>query len=53
VAATCVGSEVADGVTVIGVWIWNAPMEDAVTLGAVALLQQLRRSLIARQQYFP
>ena len=50
VAATRVGSEVAEAETVVDVWDWNAATEDVVTFGAVALLQQLRRSLIARQQ---
>lgn len=31
----------------------SAPMEDVVTLDAVALLQQLLRSPAARQQYLP
>jgi hypothetical protein len=52
VAATCVGSAVADGVTVTVV-CWRAPIWDVVTLGAAALLQQLWRSVLARQQYVP
>jgi hypothetical protein len=55
VAATCVGSVVADGVTVTVVCdcTWSAPIWDVVTLGAAALLQQLWRSVLARQQYVP
>jgi hypothetical protein len=30
--------------------IWSAPMEESVALGALSLLQQLSRSLFARQQ---
>lgn len=37
----------------IAVWIEKAPMDVVVILGAVELLQQLRRSLIALQQYVP
>lgn len=48
VATTCVGSEAEEGVTFI-----NEPMEEVVTLGAAALLQQLRVSPMARQQYLP
>jgi hypothetical protein len=40
-----------DGVDVaVAVDVWSAPMEDTVILGALSLLQQLARSLFARQQ---
>ena len=41
------------GDTVEEVCNWRAPMEVVVNRGAVPLLQQLRRSLIALQQYVP
>lgn len=56
VATICDGVEVGDanvmdarGVDVI----WRAPMEETVTLDIDGLLQQLFRSLLARQQYTP
>jgi hypothetical protein len=41
--------DVEDGVAVAAA-IWSAPMEETVALGALSLLQQLSRSLFARQQ---
>jgi hypothetical protein len=48
-----VGSEVDDDDVDVEVGNEARPMEDMVTFGAVELLQQLRRSLGARQQYTP
>jgi hypothetical protein len=42
--------DVGDGV---GGGSWRVADKVVVTLGAVALLQQLRRSLMPRQQYLP
>lgn len=42
-----------EDVMAVAVWSWNAPIEVDVTLGAVELLQQFRRSLLALQQYVP
>jgi hypothetical protein len=53
VATTFVGSEVDDDDVDVEVGNEARPMEDMVTFGAVELLQQLRRSLGARQQYTP
>lgn len=56
VATICVGDDVGDAsvMEAMGVdVIWRAPMEEILTLGTDALLQQLVRSLLARQQYTP
>jgi hypothetical protein len=50
VATTRVGCEIDDVEVEVAVDIWNAPIEETVILGAVSLLQQLARSLFARQQ---
>ena len=48
-AATAVGDEVVE-IPAVDVWNLNAPMDDVVILGDVALAQQLVLSLASRQQ---
>jgi hypothetical protein len=52
VAVVVVRTSVADG-DAVGVWRWSVAVKVVVTLGAAALLQQLRRSVMLRQQYLP